>query len=157
MSSFYKNTNCFMYLEHSVYFVKMWKFRCLDFKGGKKSFEIKIKKLKKKLTTCSSFFNRCGFSIDFPPCCLRVYFWFLLPAARILKPLPPLARRNRCGARFLWFLGPMAPPAVLLRETNMPKTLSYSSFSSFLGRTTLDRRDLSYLEPSTLFLHIRIS
>lgn len=80
----------------------MWKFRWLDFKGGKESFEIKIKKLKKKkLTTCSSFFNRCGFSIDFPPCCLRVYFWFLLPAARILKPLPPLARRNRCGACFL--------------------------------------------------------
>lgn len=37
-----------MYLEHSIYFVKMWKFRWLDFKGGKESFEIKIKKLKKK-------------------------------------------------------------------------------------------------------------
>lgn len=90
-----------------------------------------------------------------PPCCLRVYFWFLLPAARILKPLPPVARRNRCGVRFLWFLEPMAPPAVLLRETNVPKTLSHSSFSPFLGKNALGTRVLSYLEPSTPFLRIQ--
>lgn len=119
----------------------------------KKSFEIWSS------TNCGSFFFnflfKCKFSIDLPPCCLRVYFWFLLPAARILKPSPLLARRNRCGVHFLWFvlLESMAPSAVLWRETKVSQILCCSTLFSWEQYNRWKSFVLCW--PSTLSVHVQ--
>lgn len=108
-------------------------------------------------TTGRSLKKKKKFAIEFFPCCFRVYFWFLLPAARILNLSPLLARRNRCEVCFLWslLLESMAPSAVLLREAEVFQILCHSTFSPFFGSNTREPGALSWLHLPFFFYILR--